>query len=78
MSILLHTDSAHIKLYDINTDNAEHFRGRLFLTEQDLRSVCIKILNADDHSKDLTSYDAEVYVGNDDGNYISYLKDIDN
>ena len=75
---MLHTNSAHVELCDINKDTAEHFRDQPFLMEQDLRPVCIRILNADDHSKDLTSYDAEVYVGNDDGNYISYLKDIDN
>ena len=40
--------------------------------------MCIKILNADDHSKDLTSDDAEVYMGHDDGNYNSYLTNIDN
>ena len=40
--------------------------------------MCIKILNAEDHAKDITSYDAEAYIGHDDGNYDSYLTKIDN
>ena len=74
----IHNTLAHVKLCDISKDTTNHFRDRPFLTQQDLRPVCIKILNADDHSKDLTSYDAEVYMGHDDGNYNSYLTNIDN
>ena len=40
--------------------------------------MCIKILNAEDHAKDITAYDAEAYIGHDDGNYQSYLTDFDN
>ena len=33
----------------------------------DIRPTCVKILDADDHVKDITAYDAELYTGNNDG-----------
>ena len=41
----------------------------------DLRPTCVKILDADDHIKDATSYDAELYNGSNDGN-TEYLTNI--
>ena len=69
---------AQVKLCDAPNDDQKHFQDRPILTKTDLAPVCIKILDADDHSKDLPSYDAEVYNGNDDGNYYCSLTNIDN
>ena len=33
----------------------------------DLKPVCVKIINVDDHVTDATSYNAELYTGNNDG-----------
>ena len=46
------------------------------LAIDDIRPVCVKILDADDHMKDITSYDAELYHGNNDGN-LNYLTTTD-
>ena len=47
------------------------------LDPDDIRPVCVKILDAEDHiMKDITSYDAELYHGNNDGNF-DYLTPID-
>ena len=34
---------------------------------KDIRPTCVKILDADDHVKNLTAYDAELYTGTNDG-----------
>ena len=41
-----------------------------------MRPVCIRILRDDEHNKDLPSYDAELYSGQNDGNN-NYLTNID-
>ena len=46
------------------------------LTQHNLRPICIRILRADEHQKDLTSYDAELYSRYNDGNN-DYLNNID-
>ena len=47
------------------------------LPPDDIRPICVKILHEDDHRKDITSYDAELYTGNNDGNPDDYLTPID-
>ena len=66
-----------MKFCDAPKPNDKHLRDRPHIPHSNLKPVCIKILDADDHFKDLTSYDAEIYNGNDDGNYDSYLTNID-
>ena len=41
----------------------------------DIRPICVKILDADDHVKDKTAYDAELYTGKNDGD-ITHLTTI--
>ena len=40
-----------------------------------IQPMCVKILDAENHMKDITSYDAELYHGNNDGNF-DYLTQI--
>ena len=54
----------------------QNHHHRPVLSQDDIRPICVKILNADDHLKDITSYDADFYFGTDDGNY-NYLTNID-
>ena len=64
-------NGTQVKICDTTEPNMSHF------DPLDLRPVCVKILQVDDHITDAISYDAEIYNGTNDGYSNDNLTNID-
>ena len=69
---------AQIHTANAASDSTHHIQQSLHtISPNDICPVCINIIQANDHMKDIMSYDAELFDGNNDGYIPSDLTHID-